>query len=98
MTFKGQILSEREESYTGKRGLVKMRIISLLDQCKLSPALNTLDYVVTDEETKVYNGELDPGKVIEIGCNNFRPAFGGRIRLEGKILTPPSHKAVEVKK
>jgi len=89
MQFKGLILAEREESYIGKKGKVTMRILSLLDQDKTTPALNTLDYVVTEEETKVYNGELDSGKVIEIGVQNFRPAFGGRLRLEGKILTPP---------
>ena len=95
MQFKGMILAERAESYTGKRGVVHMRILSLLDQDKVAPALNTLDYVVTEEESKIYNGELAPGQVLEIGVNNFRPAFGGRLRLEGKILTPPKEHKVK---
>jgi len=89
MTGEFTVLSERAESYQGKRGKVTMRILSLIDEDRELPMVNTVDYVVSEDETLRYNGELAKGQRLKIGVNALRAGFGGRFRLEGKILTPP---------
>jgi hypothetical protein len=79
-----QIINERMESFTGKRGKVEQRVLSLLD-VDATPFLNTVDYVLGAEELK-YSGKCQ-GKKIELAITNVQPAFGGRLRMQGHILS-----------
>jgi len=81
-----QVINERAESFTGKRGRVEQTVLSCLDVDPVHPFLNTFDYVLSEDETKKHSGKIQ-GKRIELGVTNFEPAFGGRLRARGHILT-----------
>ncbi|HEY1770540.1 MAG TPA: hypothetical protein VGG02_09835 [Chthoniobacterales bacterium] len=85
MQAKAQIISERHESYTGKRGKVEQTILSCLDLDGTHPFLNTFDFVFNEDEAKTYGGKL-VGKTVQLGVTSFEPAFGGRLRAKGQIL------------
>lgn len=80
-----QVISERSESYVGKRGKVNQKILALLDLEPEEPFLNTFDYVLKEEESEKFSGKIQ-GKKVELAINNFEPAFGGRMRARGRIL------------
>jgi hypothetical protein len=84
MTGEFHIIYERVESFTGKRGKVEQRIVTLLDQ-DLNPLLNTVDYVLSEDEKSKYPNKCT-GKKIELAVSDIRMAFGGRLRLQGRIL------------
>ncbi len=86
MQVKVQVVSEREESFAGKRGKVEQHILSCLDLDPNQPFLNTFDYLMSDEETKQHFGKLR-GKTVNLGVINFEPAFGGRMRGRGKLVS-----------
>jgi hypothetical protein len=86
MEAKAQIISERLESYTGKRGRVEERIISCLDLDSATPFINTFDYVLRDDEAEKHSGKIQ-GKIAKLGISAFEPVFGGRLRAKGKILS-----------
>jgi hypothetical protein len=83
-----QVINERAESFTGKRGKVDQTILSCLDLDAANPFLNTFDYVMSEDEIKKHGGKIQ-GKKIELGVTNFEPAFGGRLRARGHILAVP---------
>ncbi|HEY2712256.1 MAG TPA: hypothetical protein VGI60_07060 [Chthoniobacterales bacterium] len=85
MQAKAQIISERSESYTGKRGRVDQTILSCLDLDGSHPFINTFDLVLNEEEAKQHGGKL-VGKTVQLGIMSFEPAFGGRLRAKGQIL------------
>lgn len=80
-----QIINERLESFTGKRGKVEQHVLSLLDM-DATPLLNTADYVLGEDEAKKYSGKCQ-GKKLELVITNAQTAFGGRLRLQGHILS-----------
>jgi hypothetical protein len=80
-----QVISERTDSYTGKRGLVKQQIVACLDADPDHPFYNTFDFVLSDEELQKYSGKLQ-GKRVELAITNMEPAFGGRLRARGAIV------------
>lgn len=84
MTGKFQIISERLESYAGKKGKVEQHILSLLD-LDPKPLINTVDYVLNEEEQTKYSGKTQ-GKRIELAIHGVLPAYGGRLRLQGAII------------
>jgi hypothetical protein len=86
MQVKAQVVNEREESFVGKRGKVEQHILSCLDLDTNHPFLNTFDYLMSDEETKQHFGKLR-GKTVNLGIINFEPAFGGRTRGRGKLVS-----------
>ena len=86
MKANAQVINERAESYVGKRGKVDQTILSLLDLDTVHPFLNTFDYVMSEEEAKKHSGKIQ-GKRVELGVTNFEPAFGGRLRARGHIVT-----------
>lgn len=49
MKAKAHIVSERRDSYTGKRGKVEQVIVSCLDLDPSHAFLNTFDYVLGEE-------------------------------------------------
>ena len=80
-----QVISERAESFTGKRGKVNQKVLALLDLDPEHPFLNTFDYVLSEDEAEKFSGKVQ-GKKIELGIMNFEPAFGGRMRARGTVL------------
>lgn len=84
MTGKFQIISERLDSYTGKRGRVEQWIVALLDLDK-NAMLNTVDFVLSDEERIKLAGKC-VGKTVEMAVTDMKPHFGGRLRVGGQIL------------
>jgi hypothetical protein len=85
MQARAQIISERQELYTGKRGRVEQTVLACLDVDRTHPFLNTFDYVLTEDELKKHAGKL-VGKTVQLGINAFVPAFGGRLRARGEII------------
>lgn len=85
MKVRALVISERPEEYTGKRGLVKQRVLALQDQDKEDRFINTFDYVMSETEIEQFSGKLQD-KVIDLGVTNFEPAFGGRLRGRGRII------------
>lgn len=80
-----EIISERENSFTGKRGKVEQTIIACVDRCAGPKFINTFDYVLSDDEREKHRGKLE-GKKATLGLINARPEFGGRLRFEGEIV------------
>jgi hypothetical protein len=85
MKAKTHIVSERHDSYTGKKGKVEQVIVSCLDLDPDHAFLNTFDYVLGEEEVRTHAGKLQ-GKQVELGIRNFEPSFGNRLRARGEIL------------
>jgi hypothetical protein len=80
-----QVINERTDSYTGKKGKVTQRVLSLLDTDAEHAFLNTFDYVLNEEEGQKHSGKLQ-GKRLELAITNMEPAFGGRVRARGTIV------------
>ena len=66
MQAKAQVISERNESYTGKRGKVEQTILSCLDVDGTHPFINTFDFVFSEDEAKQHGGKL-VGKTVQLG-------------------------------
>ena len=63
MIGKFQVISERINAFESKkRGRVEQKILALLDQDAICPLINTVDYVLSDDEEKEYAGKAR-GKV-----------------------------------
>ena len=74
------------EIRTGKRGLVKQQVLSLLDTDKTDRFVNTFDYAMSREEAEQHSGKLCD-KVIELGVHSFDAMFNGRLRARGRIVS-----------
>lgn len=85
MKTKVQVLNERIDEYTGKRGYVKQRVLTVLDTDTTDRFVNTFDYTMTREEAETHGGTLQD-KVIELGIHNFEAMFNGRLRARGRIV------------
>lgn len=85
MTITGLVLSDRPDSYTGKKGLVTQQIVNVIDQ---EPGVNRLgqplEYAMSDDEKLKYAGKLQD-KTIKLGIREIVP-FGGRLRVRGQIV------------
>jgi hypothetical protein len=85
MTVKVLVMSDRSDEYTGKRGLVKQQIITVMDQSDTGERLGQpIEYALSDEEKPVHAGKLQD-KVINLAIRELIP-FGGRLRARGKII------------
>jgi hypothetical protein len=85
MTIKALVTSERPDEYTGKRGLVKQHIITVMDMSETGERLaQPIEYALSDEEKPVHAGKLQD-KMIHLGIRELLP-FGGRLRSRGKIV------------
>ena len=85
MTMKGLVLSDRPDEYTGKKGLVKQQVITLIDQ---EPGQNRLtqplEYSMSEDEKAKFAGKLQD-KTLKLGVREIIP-FGGRLRVRGQIV------------
>ena len=85
MTTKALVMSDRSDEYTGKKGLVKQQIITVMDLSDTGERLvQPIEYAMSDEEKVVHAGKLHD-KVINLGIRELIP-FGGRLRARGKIV------------
>ncbi|HEX3797326.1 MAG TPA: hypothetical protein VH413_01390 [Verrucomicrobiae bacterium] len=84
MTIKALVMSDRSDEYTGKRGLVKQQIITVMDQSEGERLAQPVEYALSDEEKAVHAGKLQD-KLIHLGIRELLP-FGGRLRARGKIV------------
>jgi hypothetical protein len=85
MTIKALVMSDRSDEYTGKKGLVKQQIITVMDQSDTGERLaQPVEYAMSDEEKAIHAGKLQD-KVINLGIRELLP-FGGRLRARGKIV------------
>jgi len=86
MTIKALVMSDRPDEYTGKRGLVKQQIISVMDMSETGERLaQPIEYAMSDDEKPTHAGKLQD-KVITLGIRELLP-FGGRLRARGKIVS-----------
>ena len=86
MQTRAQVISERSDSYIGKRGKVEQTILACLDLDRTHPFINTFDYVFNEDEAKQHGGKL-VGRAVQLGIISFEPAFGGRLRAKGHIIS-----------
>jgi hypothetical protein len=86
MVVRVLVMSDRPDEYTGKRGLVKQQIITVMDLSETGERLaQPIEYALSDEEKPVHAGKLQD-KVINLGIRELLP-FGGRLRARGKIVS-----------
>jgi hypothetical protein len=85
MTVKALVLSDRADEYTGKRGLVKQQIITVMDQSETGERLaQPIEYAMSDEEKGLHAGKLQD-KVINLGIRELS-IFGTKLRARGRIV------------
>ena len=85
MTVKALVMSDRSDEYTGKKGLVKQQIITVMDLSDTGERLaQPIEYALSDEEKPVHAGKLQD-KVINLGIRELM-AFGNKMRARGKIV------------
>ncbi len=85
MTTKALVMSDRSDEYTGKKGVVKQQIITVMDVSETGERLvQPIEYALSDEEKPVHAGKLQD-KIINLGIRELIP-FGGRLRARGKIV------------
>ncbi len=97
MIVKCLCLEQRADSYTGKRGLVHQQILTLLDLSPEHRLLNTFDYVLSAEDTERIKDASLRDQHLELGITAFEPAFGGRLRARGRLLSQPKAPAADAK-
>ncbi len=86
MTVKVLVMSDRPDEYTGKKGLVKQQIITVMDQSPEGERLvQPIEYAMSDEEKVQHAGKLQD-KFVTLGIRELMP-FGGRLRARGKIVS-----------
>ena len=85
MTVKVLVMSDRPDEYTGKKGLVRQQIITVMDQSETGERLaQPIEYALSDEEKPVHAGKLQD-KVINLGIRELI-AFGNKMRARGRIV------------
>jgi len=85
MTVKVLVMSDRSDEYTGKKGVVKQQVITVMDQSELGERLaQPIEYAMSDEEKQVHAGKLQD-KVINLGIRELM-AFGNKMRARGRIV------------
>ena len=85
MTVKALVMSDRSDEYTGKKGLVKQQIITVMDLSDTGERLaQPIEYAMSDEEKPVHAGKLQD-KVINLGIRELM-AFGNKMRARGRIV------------
>jgi len=89
MQMKAEIVELALDSYQGKRGLVQTHVLTVLDRSAGVRLKNTVDFMLTDEQsTKLPtqdNTKLQ-GMPVELGINDIRAGFGGRMRVTGTVI------------
>ena len=78
-------MSDRADEYTGKRGLVKQQVITVMDQSDTGERLaQPIEYSLSDDEKAAHAGKLQD-RVINLGIRELT-VFGTRLRARGRIV------------
>lgn len=89
MHMKAEVIDLTMEKYQGKRGQVNLPVLTLLDRGPLPRLRNTVDMILTEEQAAklpAHDGKLQ-GLPIEVGVDDLRAGFAGRMRISGVILS-----------
>jgi len=89
MRLIGQVIGIGQNTWSGKHGEKTDVFLTLLDTDAEDRYLNTVDYILSADETKKVPAK---DSVVEICVKEMQPAFGGRFRLRGRILRTVSGK------
>jgi len=84
MQVKCMVMSERADSYVGKKGVVNQQLLNVMDRTEGERCIQPLEYGLNDDEVKQYAGKL-ADKIIILGIREIIP-FGGRLRVRGRIV------------
>ena len=85
MTIRALVMSDRSDEYTGKKGVVKQQVITVMDQSETGERLaQPIEYAMSEEEKPVHAGKLQD-KVISLGIRELI-AFGNKLRARGRIV------------
>ena len=84
MTIKALVMSDRADEYTGKRGLVKQQIITVMDQSEGERLAQPIEYAMSEDEKPAHAGKLQD-KVINLGIRELT-TFGPKLRARGRIV------------
>ncbi len=85
MTIKALVQSDRADEYTGKRGLVKQQIITVMDQSETGERLTQpIEYALSEDEKTAHAGKLQD-KVINLGIRELT-IFGNKLRARGRLV------------
>jgi len=85
MQVTAMVMSERADSYVGKKGVVNQQLLNLMDRTVNGERLvQPMEYALSDDEIKQYAGKLSD-KTVVIGIREIMP-FGGRLRIRGKLV------------
>lgn len=90
MQMKAEIIELGRESYQGKRGQVNLPILTLLDRTAGVRLKNTVDMVLTEEQSAklpTHESAKLVGVSVEVGINEISAGFAGRMRVRGEVLS-----------
>ena len=88
MKIEAMVVGERANSFTGKKGLITERLLMLQDQDERRTFLNTLDFVLSEEDSKKYPKEMIRNQRVVVHFDNMRVDFGGRFKITSGELVP----------
>jgi hypothetical protein len=98
MQVKAQVIGERREEFSWKRGK-GVHFLLLCVDCDTDARLDQIfEYVMTPEEAQEYFGRLRE-RIVMLGISKLQPVFGWRFRAKGKmtVLSPLKPRAVDSK-
>jgi len=86
MLLIGQVINEREESFTGKRGLQKVTRLDVVDVGAERPRLTSmLEYGLREDELPEYGGGKLEGQRVRIAVEGIE-VWNAKFRVKGRIL------------
>ena len=88
MKIEAMVVGERVNSFTGKKGVINERLLMLQDQDERRTFLNTVDLVLSEEDSKKYPKEVIRHQRVVVHFDNMRVDFGGRFKIVSGELVP----------
>jgi len=84
MRIKALVVGCRTDSWEGKKGKINQDLLTIMDLDKEHRLDQMVDFVLPNDGSKV--PVMDA--VVELAVTHIEPAFGGRLRLRGVLMTP----------
>ena len=85
MIIEASVLDIDINTYEGKYGRKTQTLLCCIDLCLSTPLKTSFDYVLSPVDEEYYPG-IEADKKITLGINRLAPGFGGRPRMQGKVL------------
>ena len=85
MIIEARVLDIDINTYEGKYGRQTQTVLCCIDLCLTCALKTTFDYVLSPVDEEYYPG-IEADKKITLGINRLAPGFGGRPRMQGKVL------------